>query len=335
MKILLTILVLSILCSPTFAEQLNIYSARKEALIKPLLDKFAEQHDVKVNVVTGKGDALLSRLKAEGKHSPADLLITTDVGRLYRAQQAGALQPVSSEYLTTRVAEEYRESGGHWYGLSLRSRAIVYAKDRVKPTQLSTYSDLADPKWKGKICIRSSSNVYNQSLVASFIEIQGLAKTEQWLKGVVKNFARPPQGGDRDQIKAVAAGQCDIAVVNNYYLGAMLQSKESAEKTAAEKVALFWPDQNGRGAHVNISGIGVVKSSKNTSTAIALMEFLLSDESQKWYADVNNEYPIVDNIELSETLNSWGSFKADKLSVEKVGQLNSEALMAMDRAGWK
>lgn len=331
-------MVLAILAStalPSTAAELNVYSARKEALIKPLLDKYSAETGVKVNLVTGKGDALLTRLKTEGRNSPADVLITTDAGRLYRAHQAGVLQPITdSPTLTMQIPAHLRSDQGDWFGLSVRARVIVYAKDRVKPSELSTYENLADPKWKGRICIRSSSNIYNQSLVASMLAANGEANTDTWLQGLVANFARPPQGGDRDQIKAVAAGQCDVAVVNSYYFGAMLQA-DNEQRAAADKVALFWPNQGYRGTHINISGAGVTASAKHPDQARELIEFLARDESQRWYAETNNEYPVRPDIPTSEILKSWGDFKADELDVTVLGERNAAAVMAMDRAGWR
>lgn len=207
------------------ADVVNLYSARKEALIKPLLTQFTENTGIEVNLVTGKADALLQRLKSEGRNTPADLLITTDAGRLHRAKEAGVLQPVNSDKLNRAIPQQYRDLEGYWYGLSVRARPIIYAIDRVKPEQLSTYEALVEPQWKGKICIRSSGNIYNQSLVASMVEANGVAATEKWANGLVANMGRPPHGGDRDQIKAVAAGQCDIAVANTYYYGKMVSSK--------------------------------------------------------------------------------------------------------------
>lgn len=328
-------LVLCLFACGLNAAEVNIYSARKEDLIKPLLQKFEEQTNIKVNLVTGKADALLERLISEGKNSPADLLITTDAGRLYRAQQAKTLQAVNSETLNNAIPEQYREPQGYWYGLSLRARPIVYAVDQVKPEQLSTYEALADDNWKKKICIRSSENIYNQSLVASLISHNGEEKTLLWAQSFVSNFARPPQGGDRDQVKAVAAGQCDIAIVNNYYLGKMLTSKDETEKQAAMQVKLFWPNQNDRGTHVNISGGAVTAASKNKESAIKLLEFLASDDSQQWYAETNFEYPVKPGIQPSEILKSWGEFKADSLSLYQLGELNAQAVMIMDHAKWK
>lgn len=327
------LLVATAIALPARAGELNVYSARKEALIKPLLDNYAEHAGVTVNLVTGKGDALLTRLKTEGRNSPADILITTDAGRLFRAQEAGVLQKVSSPALEAAIPSHLRSDQGDWFGLSVRARAIVYARERVQPSQLSSYEALAEPAWKGRICIRSSSNIYNQSLVASMLAANGDQATDAWLQGFVANFARPPQGGDRDQIKAVAAGQCDIAVVNSYYFGAMLQADE-AQRAAAEKVAIFWPNQDNRGTHINISGAGVTASARNIEAATGLIEFLAADESQRWYAESNNEYPVRPDVPVSDLLQSWGEFKADQLDVTELGARNAAAVMAMDRAGW-
>ncbi|HEY9201859.1 MAG TPA: Fe(3+) ABC transporter substrate-binding protein [Gammaproteobacteria bacterium] len=313
----------------------HLYSARKEALIKPVLDKFTEQTGIEVKLITSKADALLKRLQTEGRNSPADVLLTTDAGRLHRAHEAGVLQPIESEVLNKAVPANYRDVDGYWYGLSLRARPIVYARDRVKPEQLSTYEALAEPAMKGRVCIRSSNNIYNQSLVASMISTRGEAATEAWAKDFVKNFARPPRGGDRDQIKAVAAGQCDVAVVNTYYLGVMLSGGDADERAAGEKVAVFWPNQDGRGAHVNVSGAGVTAHAKHRENAIKLIEFLASPEVQSWYARVNHEYPVVDGVESSELLKSWGEFKADNINLTELGRLNADALRLMDRAGWR
>ena len=315
--------------------EVNVYSARQESLIKPLLDRFTEQTGAKINLVTGKGDALLTRLKSEGMNSPADVLLTVDAGRLYRAQEASILQAVESDDLNRLIPSHLRSADNQWYGLSVRARVIVFAKDRVKANQLSTYEALSDPQWQGKICVRSSSNIYNQSLVAGMIASQGMLKTEAWLKAFVANFARPPAGGDRDQIKAVASGQCDVAVVNSYYLGGMLLSDDQAQQTAASKETLFWPNQKDRGTHVNISGAGITQSAKNIELAQKLIAFLASNESQEWYAERNNEFPVRDAVKVSTVLESWGPFVADKLNVTELGRNNAAAIMAMDRAGWK
>ena len=318
------------------AEQtVNVYSARKENLIQPLLDRFTEQTGIQVNLVTGKADALLKRLQSEGRNSPADLLITTDAGRLYRAVQAGVTRGVESETLNAVVPEAFRDPNGHWFGLSLRARPILYVKDKVDPATLSSYEDLADPRWHGEVCIRSSNNIYNQSLVASLIAADGTAQTEAWAKGLVRNFARPPKGGDRDQIKAAAAGMCDLAVANTYYLVGMLSSKDDAERAAAQKMGVFWPNQSGRGAHVNVSGAAVTAAAKHPANAVKLLEFLVNKDSQAWYAEVNGEYPVRRDVPSSDLLQSWGEFKMDTLNLSRLGELNPEALRLMDRAGWK
>ena len=236
------------------ADDVNVYSYRKEVLIRPLLDAFTAKTGIKVNLVSGKAGALLSRLKSEGMNSPADVLLTTDAGRLIRAQQEGVLQAVKSDALNKLIPAQYRDDEGYWYGLSLRSRVIFFSNDRVKPSDVSSYEDLADPKWKGRICIRSSNNIYNQSLLASLVAHHGEAKAKAWAAGIVANLARKPQGGDRDQIKAVAAGECDVAVGNSYYYGKMLAGKKADQKKAAMATTLFWPNQDNRGAHVLIDG---------------------------------------------------------------------------------
>lgn len=331
------ILGLVIAIPPGFAnaEEINVYSARKTQLIKPLLDKFTKQTGIEVNLITSKADALLKRLKSEGENSPADVLITTDAGRLHRAKEAGVLKTAINPEVLKLVPNNLQDKDGYWVGLTTRSRVIVYATDAIKASELSTYEDLTDPKWKGRICIRSSNNIYNQSLVASMISNRGEKATQQWANDFVTNFARKPQGGDRDQIKAVAAGKCDIAVVNTYYLAKMLNGKDTSQRKAAEMVSVFWPNQDDRGAHVNVSGIGITKSSRNTKNANKLIEFMLSEESQSWYAETNNEYPVIANVEPSDTLKSWGNFKSDSLNLSKLGELNAEAVRIMDKANWR
>lgn len=313
----------------------NIYSARKEALIKPLLDKFTEQTNIKVNLITGKADALLRRLEIEGEATPADMFITVDAGRLYRAKASEVLQPVSDEALEKVVPENLRDPDGYWFGLSQRARTIFYDKKDVKPEELSTYEDLADPKWKGRLCVRSSNNVYNQSLVVSLMEANGDEKAQEWAKGLVANFAKPPAGGDTDQLRAAAAGVCDIAVANTYYFGRLINSKNPEDNEIAEKLGVFWPNQDGRGVHVNVSGAGITKYAKNKETAVKLLNFLVTPESQKWYAEVNNEYPVVEGSEISAALKGLGEFKADEVALSKLGERNREAVQLMDRAGWK
>jgi iron(III) transport system substrate-binding protein len=323
---------------PTFAVQdaeVNLYSARKENLIKPLLDRFTTETGIKVNLITGKADALLHRLQREGRNTPADLLITTDAGRLHRAKDAGVTQAVTSEVLQSRIPMQYRDPQGHWFGLTLRARPILYVKQRVDPKTLSSYEALTDPEWKGRICIRSSDNIYNQSLVASMIAAGGVEATEMWAKGFVPQFARKPKGGDRDQILAAAAGQCDLAIANTYYLAGMLNSKDDRQRQAAEQMGVFWPNQEGRGTHVNISGAAVIKSARHPEAALKLLEFLVNAESQAWYAEINGEYPVLEDVPPSELLASWGEFKKDGLNLGQLGRFNPEAVRIMDRAGWK
>ena len=317
------------------AAEVNIYSARKENLIKPLLLQFQELTGTRVNLITGKADTLLQRIISEGQHSPADMLITIDAGRLHRAQRANILLPVDTPVLRNAVPQQYRDPDGHWFGLSLRARPIMYASERVNPLDLSTYENLSSPSWQGKICTRSSDNIYNQSLVASMLAQHDKEYTLAWVQGLVSNFARPPQGGDRDQIRAVAAGQCDVAIANSYYLGKMLASKDPAQRETAQKVRIFWPNQDDRGVHVNISGGAVIRTSKNRASAIALLEYLVSDAAQKWYAKTNFEYPVKPGIQPSEMLTRWGPFKADPLNLHRLGELNANAVMVMDHAKWK
>jgi len=317
------------------AAEVNLYSARKENLVKPLLERFTADTGIRVNLVTGKADTLLKRLEVEGRNSPADILLTVDAGRLYRAKVSGVIQAVRSEILEQAIPVSYRDPEGYWFGLSLRARPIMYARGKVDPAELSSYESLAESKWKGRVCIRSSNNIYNQSLVASMIASKGEASTEDWAARFVSNFARRPKGGDRDQIKAVAAGLCDLAIVNTYYLGNMLHSKDESQRAAASQVVVLWPNQKDRGAHVNVSGAAITAASKNKANALKLLEFFVDNESQQWYAEVNSEYPVKPGVQWSETLKSWGEFKADKLNMAKLGEYNAAAVRLMDRAGWK
>lgn len=317
------------------ATSVNLYSARKEALIKPMLEQFTAQTGIEVRLLTGSGDALLARLLNEGKNTPADLFLSVDAGNLHRAAQANVFQPLGSEKALAALPEHLNGRDDLWVGLSLRARPIFYAIDRVDPAQLSGYADLATPAWKGKICIRSSDNIYNQSLTGALIEHWGEAATEHWARGLVSNFAKPPVGGDRDQIAAVAAGMCDLAVANTYYYGLMQASDDPKEREAASKVGIFWPDQATNGAHINVSGIGLTRHAKNVDAARQLVEFLLSAEAQAWYAATNNEYPAVAGVAWSERLQSWGDFKQDTLPMAVLGENNAAAVRLMNRAGWR
>ena len=320
---------------PAVGAEVNVYSARQEVLIKPLLDAFEARTAITVNVVSGKADALLQRLAREGVNSPADVLLTVDAGRLVRAKQAALLRTVRSAALEANIPAQYRDPAGTWYGLSVRARPIIYARGRVDPSELSTYEALVEPKWKGRVCVRSSNNIYNQSMLAAMVSHVGAERTEAWAKGLVANFARTPQGGDRDQIRAVAAGECDVALANTYYLARLVKSRRAADREAAAKVAIFWPNQDGRGVHVNISGAGVTRSARNAANATKLIEFLSGDDAQRLYAEAVNEYPVKPGVPPSDVVASWGAFKADTLNLSALGEHNAEAVRIADRAGWR
>ena len=340
-NILISIVLIGIFATPHSLiakdKVVNIYSARKEALILPLLKRFNKETGINFRLVTGKADGLLKRLEIEGSLSPADVFITVDAGRLQRAKNSGVLQKIDNPILKERIPASLRDRENYWFGLSQRARTIIYNKVNLDATKLSTYEDLASPRWKGQLCIRSSDSVYNQSLVASMIEVNGIDKTESWARGLVQNFARPPTGGDTDLLKATSAGQCTIALANTYYFGRLINSKITSERKAAQNLAVFWPNQGAgdRGVHVNVSGAGVTKHARNINEAISLLEFLVTDESQKWYAEVNNEYPVVEGAEISKTLESFGPFKADSINLTILGVNNPKAVKLMDRAGWR
>ncbi len=315
------------------AAEVNVYSARNESLIKPLLDRFTEQSGISVNLLTGKANALIERLRAEGRNSPADLLITTDAGRLVLASDLGLFQAVESDVLEDRIPAAFRAPDNSWFGLSRRARVMVYHPDRVAQSELGDYESLADAAWAGRICVRSSGNIYNQSLMASLIEHHGIDTATSWAQAVRGNMARDPQGNDRAQIKAVAAGECDVALVNTYYLGIMLSDEEQREAGAAVRV--HFPNQDNRGTHVNISGAGVTAHAPNRDEAQALIEFLAGDEAQSWYASTNHEYPVRDGISPSDLVASFGTFDGDTLNVSVLGKRNAEAVRAFDAAGWE
>jgi iron(III) transport system substrate-binding protein len=325
----------SALSLQVIAEEVNVYSARKEALIKPILDQFSQQSGIKVNLITGSADALISRIKTEGRFSPADILVTTDVGRLHRAKEQGLLQSADSRILEQQVPSNLRDSDGQWFALTRRARPIMYVPGRVDPSELSTLEGLADEKWKGRVCIRSSSNIYNQSMIASLVEQEGAQKTQAWLNDFVKNFARPPKGGDRDQIKAAVAGECDIAIANTYYLAGMLSGNDESQREIAKQIKVFWPNQQGRGAHVNISGAGVAKHAPNADSATKLLEFMVTTQAQAWYAKENGEYPVVEGVTWSDELKGFGQFKAENVKLQRLGELNAEVVRLMDKAGWR
>ena len=300
-----------------------------------MFKKFTDQTGIEINVVKGSADQLIQRLISEGENSPADILLTVDAGRLHRAKEAGLLQPIRSRTLYRNIPAALRDPDNQWFGLTVRARVIVYSKDRVSPSDLSTYEDLAGPQWKGRIAVRSSSNIYNQSLMASFIEANGKRKALSWAKSVRKNMARAPRGSDRDQARAVAAGIADVAIMNTYYIGKLASSKDSKDHEVVKKVAIFFPNQKGRGTHINVSGAGVTKSAKNKENAIKFIEYLSSAEAQEIFGSVNFEYPVKIDNNKSELLNSWGSFNFDNMNLSILGMRNSEAVKLFDKAGWE
>ena len=313
----------------------NLYSARHYDVDETLYEKFTDETGIRINVLEGQPDELIERIKNEGEESPADVFVAVDAGRLWRAQEAGIFQPVESEVLKNAVPENLREPSGLWYGLTTRARMLVYNTEKVKPEELSTYEDLADPKWKGRVCVRSSSNVYNQSLVGSMVESIGAEATEEWAKGLVSNFVRAPEGGDIDQIKAVAAGQCDVAIVNHYYWARLAKSDDPADQAAVANTALFFPNQADRGTHVNISGMGLVAGAPHPENGIAFMEFLVSSEAQEVFAQSNNEYPVVEGVALDPVVSELGNFKVDATNVAAYGRNNAQVNEIVDRAGWE
>ncbi len=319
------------------SDSVNIYSARKEALILPLLERFRDDTGIEFNLVTGKADELLKRIELEGEATPADVFITVDAGRLHRAKERQILQPIESAAVDAAVPLNLRDRDGYWVSLSQRARTVFYAVDRVDASKLSTYEGLVDPQWKGRICIRSSGNIYNQSLVASMIEAADATQAAEWAEGMVANFARPPTGGDTDQLRAAAAGECDIAIANTYYFGRLAASEKQADRDVAKKLRVFWPNQGEgeRGVHVNVSGIGIVAHTKHRDAALRLIEYLIRPESQNWYAKVNHEYPVVAGVAVSDTLKQLGQFKADSVNLTALGTNNREAVKVMDQAGWR
>jgi len=331
--LLLASLLMSSLVS---ANEVNIYNSRHYGSDIQLYEQFTEATGIKVNVVEGKHDALIQRLANEGRNSPADVLITVDAGRLALAATQDLLQPAQSDILATSVPEHLRHPDNLWFGLSVRARVLVYPKDtsRLDPSMLSTYEALADPEFKGKVLSRSSSNVYTQSLVASILANNGPEKTLEWSEGVVANFARPPEGGDTDQIRAVAAGQGDVAIANTYYVGRLLNSDKPEDQEVGEQVGVFFPNQDDRGTHVNISGAGIAKYAPNKDNALKLLEFLVTD-GQRYFADVNHEYPVNPEVEPHPTLAEFGEFKQDTLNASNYGKYSPDAVKIMDKAGWK
>jgi len=314
---------------------LNLYSARHYDTDTALYDSFTAKTGIRVNLIEAEADALIERIKSEGANSPADVLITVDAGRLWRAEQEGLLQPVSSQVITQTVPENLRHPDGLWVGLSKRARVIMYDKTKVNPAELSTYEALADERWRGQILVRSSSHVYNQSLVGSLLAANNPAQTETWAQGVVANFARQPEGNDTAQIQACAAGVGSIAIVNTYYLPRLAKSDKPEDRAIAERIGVFFPNQRDRGTHVNISGGGILRTAPNREAAVQFLEHLVSQEAQEIFAKSNNEYPVVEGVALDPVLASYGRFRDDAMNASVFGRNNAEALQIMDRAGWK
>jgi iron(III) transport system substrate-binding protein len=313
----------------------TVYTERHYDTDQVLYDKFEEETGIKVNVVKAKADELMNRLETEGEDTEADLLIIADAGRLHLAKERGLLQDVQSDTLETNIPANYRDEANYWFGLTMRARIIVFHPDRVSVEELSTYEQLADPVWNDRVVIRSSSNIYNQSLIASLIEINGEQETRSFISGLVANFARTPEGNDRDQAKAVVAGTADVAVINSYYMGKMANSSDEYEVEVYNALEIFFPNQDTTGTHVNISAAGVTANADDVDYAIQLMEFLSGEYAQSVYAEANYEYPVNPNVEASELLQSWGTFVAQDIPLVALGENNSLAAIIMDEEGWE
>ena len=334
MKHLLSIaFVLTGLTSAFADEVVNVYSARHYDTDMAMYERFTEETGIKVNLIEGSSDALIERIKSEGQFSPADMLITVDAGRLWRAEKEGIFQPVDSAVLSERIPAHLRHPEGEWFGLSKRARVIAHKKDMALPAGFGTYEALADEAFRGQVCMRSSGNIYNLSLMASLIDAHGAEAAEAWAKGVVANFARTPQSNDTGQLKAVASGECTITIANTYYLGRLMASTKPEDKALMANLGIVFPNQDGRGTHVNISGAGVTKYAPNRENAIRFLEYLTSDFAQRLFAEGNNEYPI--SGPTTGPVAALGEFKRDNLNVSVLGENQTEAVKVYDRAGWK
>jgi iron(III) transport system substrate-binding protein len=319
---------------------LNLYSARHYQTDELLYDNFTKQTGIKINRIEADDNQLFERLKSEGKNSPADVILMVDAARIWRAQNDGMFQPIKSAVLESRIPANLRAKdegkGAEWYGFSTRGRIIVYNKVAVKPEDVATYESLADPKNKGKVCTRSGSHPYMLSMIGSMIERNGEPATEEWAKGMVANFARPPHGGDTDQIMGVATGECGVAVANTYYYVRMLRSTKPADKEAMNKVGFIWPNQKTSGTHLNISGGGVARNAPHREAAVKFLEYLSSDEAQAYFANGNNEWPAVPTaVAKNPALDSLGKFKAENVSIAAIGKNQIPAQKILDRVGYK
>ena len=317
--------------APAIAEDVNVYSYRQPELIKPLTDAFTEQTGINVNAVfLSKG--LIERLKAEGKRSPADLIFTTDISRLAGVVNEGLTQPVESDALNANIPAEMRDESGHWFGLTARARVVYASKDRVADGEVTTYEDLASDKWKGRICIRSGMNAYNLALISAVITHHDEATTTTWLEGLKANLARKPQGNDRAQVKAIWAGECDIAIGNTYYMAAMLKKED--QQAWAESVRIVFPKFENGGTHMNISGMAMTKAAPNKDNALKLMEFLASAEGQKIYAEINAEYPVLPSVKASDLVESWGTFERDDIGLTTIAANRTAAVKLVEEVGF-
>ncbi|MEM1166308.1 MAG: Fe(3+) ABC transporter substrate-binding protein [Planctomycetota bacterium] len=340
--LLLSVIALFVACgdsqqggdSDESAKEITLYTHRHYDTDQLIFEKFEEETGIKVNVVKANADELIQKMESEGDQSPADLLITVDAGRLVRAKDKSLLQSIDSEVLESTIPAHLQDDDNQWFGLTKRARVVVYDKEKVDPSELSTYEELVDPKWEGKILIRASGNIYNQSLMASIIANDGPEAAKAWAEGLVSNFARSPKGNDRDQVKAILAGEGELAIINTYYLGRLITSEDSLEAAAGNAVSVFFPNQDDRGTHVNISGIGVAKYAPNKENAVKFIEYLVSQEVQETFAQANFEYPVNPAAASSELLLSWGEFKEDNLPLSKLGELNKDAVVTFDEVGW-
>jgi iron(III) transport system substrate-binding protein len=319
----------------TADQVVTIFSERHYDSDQALYDEFTKLTGIKVNLVRDGADPLMTRLINEGEDSLADVLIIADAGRLHRAKESDLLSPVTSEIINQNVGEQYRDIDNYWFGLTIRARVIVYHPERVNADELSTYDNLTDPKWEGRIVTRTSTNIYSQSFMASMIAIKGEEAAKSFALGLVNNFARDPQGNDRDQAKALLEGVADIAIMNTYYIGRMMFSADPFEVEVAETVRVFFPNQDSTGTHVNVSAAGVTKYAKNRENAIRLIEFLTSPEAQRSYADANFEYPIHQDVEPHALLQSWGTFKTQEINLSLLGVHSYKAITLMNEVGWK
>lgn len=315
--------------------ELNLYSSRHYNTDEALYSDFTKATGIKINRIEAGEDQLMQRMKTEGDKSPADVLLTVDAGRLWRAQEMGLLQPIQSAALSQAIPEHLREPSGLWFGFSKRARVIVVNKGKIAAGEITRYEDLANPKWKGKILVRSSTHVYNQSLVGSMIAANGEAATEAWARGVVANLAREPKGGDTDQLKALAAGEGDIAISNTYYVARLLNSAKDEDKAIAAKLAVIFPNQRDRGTHVNISAAGVARHAPNKANAIKFLEYLATKQAQEYFAKGNFEFPVAGGVSMHPVIQPWAEFKEDRLNAAVFGKNNEAALKLTDRAGWK